>query len=231
MNPLPLVDGAFFIDNSTLELLTTCPRALEYSRLFRRISSRAKPALDFGSAIHLAFDWRYRNCGNNPPDALEESEQCRILADFFAAHPVPEDEHRNLNWAVEVIKHYNQTYQVEPFNVLVDKDGQPLVEMPFALRLFDWHNEDHTDNLPTVVPVYYSGRIDLPVAWDNQVVVIDHKTTSVLGDFFFKEQRISPQQVGYCWAFEQITGTKVNAFCINAIRSREAPARHARRSR
>src|SRR5437870_10379930 len=169
MHELPLVDGAFFIDNSTLELLTTCPRALEYNRLFCRVSSAAKPSISFGSAIHLALEWRYRNCRNSSPDALEESEQAGLLAKFFQENPPPEDEFRNLNWAVEIIKHYNQTYQVEPFNILVDSDSQPLVEMPFALHLLDYKMREET------VPIYYSGRIDLPVAWDNHIVVIDHK--------------------------------------------------------
>ena len=234
MNPLPLVDGAFFIDNSTLELLTTCPRALEYSRLFRRISSAAKPALNFGSAIHLAMEYRYKNCKNQCPDALEESEQGRIMSDFFVKNPPPEDDWRNLNWAMTVLKRYNQTYQVEPFNVLVAENditnsvtkdivirkGEPLVEMPFALKLFDYNPENV---IPGPIPVYYSGKIDLPVMWDGLLTVIDHKTTSMLGDYFSKEQRVSPQQFGYVWAFEQLTGQKVAQFCINAIRSREAP--------
>lgn len=225
MNPLPLIDGAFFIDNSSLELLTTCPRSMEYSRLFRRVSAGIKPSLNFGSAVHLALEWRYRNCKNECPDALEESEQGRLLSQFFLENPPPEDEFRNLNWAVEIVKHYNQVYQVEPFNVLVDDEGKPMVEMPFALKLFDYKvnvKGSHYDETQ-VIPVYYSGRIDLPVMWDNLLTVIDHKTTSVLGDYFFKDQRVSPQQFGYVWAFEQITGMKVAQFCINAIRTREAP--------
>ncbi len=231
MNELPLVDGAFFIDNSTLELLTTCPRALEYSRLFRRISAGAKPSLHFGSAIHLALEWRYRNCRNQPPDMVEESEQSKLMSDFFAQHVPPEDDHRNLNWAVEIIKHYNQNYQIEPFNILVDKDDKPLVEMPFALKLYEQELNPgiYTPNAegdPTKifsVPVYYSGKIDLPVMWNDQVTVIDHKTSGVMGDFFFKEQRVSPQQIGYCWSFWQLTGQRPTAFCINTIGSRSPP--------
>ncbi len=232
---LPLVDGAFFIDNSTLELLTTCPRSLEYNRLFKRISAGAKPSLHFGSAIHLALEWRYKNCRNQPPDALEESEQVKVMADFFAKpeNVPPEDDHRNLNWAVEIIKHYNQNYQIEPFNILVDKDDKPLVEMPFALHLFDAAlnpgiyvpgGKDGAE--PTKIhsiPVYYSGKVDLPVMWDNNIVVNDHKTSGVMGDFFFKEQRVSPQQIGYCWAFHQLTSQRPNAFCINTIGSRLPP--------
>jgi len=218
MNPLPLIDGALFIDNSSLELLTTCPRALEYNRLFRRVSSGAKPALNFGSAIHLALEWRYRNCKNQPPDALEESEQASVMARFFRENPCPDEDFRNLNWAIEVIKHYNQTYQVEPFNILVDDKGEPMVEMPFALELFRYQVKGGP-----VIPIFYSGRIDLPVMWNGNLVIIDHKTTSMLGDYYFKDQRVSPQLFGYCWAFEQLTGRKAQAFCVNAIRSRPMP--------
>lgn len=245
MHPLPLIDGAFFIDNSTLELLATCPRALEYHTLHRRILAASKPSLNFGSAEHLALDYRYRVCRNAAPDALEESEQAAILAKYFSENVPPEDTHLNLNWAIEVMKKYNETYQVEPFNLLVAdndmlnaqgevmfKKGDPLVEMPFALHLFDATVNpgiyiDNGAGDPVKVhsiPVFYSGRIDLPVMWNNFLTIIDHKTTGRdLTDWYFKEQRVSPQFPGYCWSFEQLTGQKVQAFCINAIRSRLPP--------
>src|SRR5207249_2534815 len=100
-------------------------------------------------------------------------------AKFFAENPPPEDEFRNLNWAIEVNKHYNARYQAEPFNVLVDDKGQPVVEMPFALKLFDYEQPimrfkatsegEYVEQLYNTIPVYYTGRIDLPVMWDNQL--------------------------------------------------------------
>ena len=217
--PLPLVDNCLFIDNSMLELLTTCPRALEYSKLHRRIGSAAKPSLTFGSALHLALEHRYRLCGSDVCTALEESDISKVLQEFYARpeNLPPEDEWRNLNWCIEVFKRYNLRYKVEPFNLIVNEKREPLIELPFALELCrrDVHEKE--------IRVMYCGRIDLPVLWDNQVVVIDHKTTSALGDFFFKDQRISPQMIGYCYAFEQLTGQKVSGFCINAIRSKQPP--------
>lgn len=213
--PLPLVDGCLFVDNSMIELLTTCPRALEYSKLRRRIGSGQKPSLTFGSAIHLALELRYSRHGNAMPDVLEESDICLELANFYEKpeNVPPEDDWRTLNWAIEVFKKYNQRYKVEPFNLLADKDGKPLVELPFVLELCTING----------IRVMYTGRIDLPVMWDDQIIVMDHKTTSVLGDYFFKEQRVSPQLIGYCWAFEQLTSRKVDGFAVNAIRSKQAP--------
>lgn len=215
--PLPLIDGAFFIDNSSLELLTTCPRALQYNRLNRRVLAAAKPSLSFGSAIHAALEWRYRYCGNTPPDVFQESEQAMLLMKHFQENPPPEDDFRTLNWAIELVKHYNARYQTEPFNLLVDEKGEPLVEQSFALKLYE-HDTGYGR-----IPIYYTGKIDLPVVWEDVIYVIDHKTTSVLGDYFFKDQRVNPQMFGYCYAFEQLTGKTVSGFCINALRSKPMP--------
>jgi len=203
-----------------LELLTTCPRSLEYNKFHKRVSSAAKPSLTFGSAVHLALELRYRRCGNDWPDLLTESDICQELQRFFdqPANIPPEDDWRNLNWAMEVFKRYNQRYKVEPFNLLSNEKGEPLVELPFILELFQCKRPNGQ-----IIRIMYTGRIDLPVLWDDQIIVIDHKTTSVLGDYFFKEHRVSPQMIGYCYAFEKIVGKRANGFCINAIRSKQAP--------
>ncbi len=52
---------------------------------------------------------------------------------------------------------------------------------------------------------------------------MDHKTTSMLGQTFFDGMKMSSQQRGYCWAFEQLTERKVAGFVVNAIRTKEPP--------
>jgi hypothetical protein len=242
--PLPLTDGAFVIDNSGLELLQTCNRAHQYNRLNKRILAAGKPALDFGTAMHLALEWRYKNCKNEGPGLFDEEDQVALVKRFFDEHPVPEDDFRNVNFAVELIKHYNSRYSIEPFNVMEydvpmdcghcegkgmttihEGQGIPclmcrgtgknsiMCELPFVLPL---HRIDDT-------PVLYSGRIDLPVTWDGQLIVIDHKTTSMIGPTYFEEAKLSAQQIGYAWAFGELTGQKVEGYCINAMRSKEIP--------
>jgi hypothetical protein len=214
--PLPLVDDCLFVDNAFMEHLV-CLRYTQYAELHRRVAASQRPGLVFGSAQHLALESRYRRCGSAAPDLLQESDIAVELAAFFqrSENVPPEDDWRNANWAVEVFKRYNQAYQVEPFNLLTNEANEPMVELSFVLELFV-HNG---------IRIMYCGKIDLPVLWDNQLIVIDHKTTSVLGDYFFKDQRVSPQLVGYCWAFEKLTRRTVNGFCVNAIRSRQPPAK------
>lgn len=213
MKPLPLVDGAFFIDNSALETLQTCPRAFEYSKLEKRIINKPTPALNFGAAIHVALDVRAQ--GGDYPTQIAAMEK------HFAENPQEDEEKRDLNWAVELDKKYNEIYHTEPFNYLKDKDGKVLTELSFALPLFDYPM--YEDEKP--IPVIYTGRIDLPVLWNGTICIIDHKTASRLGQSYFDEKQMSAQLIGYCWAFEQLTGQQVTHFCIDAIRTGQIPAK------
>jgi hypothetical protein len=211
--PLPLIDGQLFLDNSFIELLTTCPRALQYSQLSKRISAEENAALNFGTAIHSCLEYRYREYKNIMPDIFCEEEQGKILQKFYEDHPVPGEDWRNLNWAIELNKKYNERYQIEPFNLLLDAKGVPLVELSFALPLCTLQK----------TPIIYTGRIDLPVMWDDQLFIVDNKTTSMLGPQFFDGQRMSAQHRGYCWAFQEKTGMAVRGFAVNAIRTKEPP--------
>lgn len=220
--PLPIKDDTLFFDNSFFDWLQTCPRGLEYERLLKRTPATAKTSLLFGSAGHHVLEYRYKTCGNNTIDAFQQGEQLRLLETFFHERfpPLEEGDFRTLNWASELfVQKYNERYQAEPFNLLMDKEGKPMVEVsfvvPFGTRIID-------DRL---INIFYMGRIDLPVLWDNQVIVFDHKTSSIMGTTVFDELRISPQQIGYAWAFQRLTGRKVAGFCVNVIRSRPPAAK------
>lgn len=260
--PLPLIDGALLVDNTFIERLTTCPRALLYSQLYKRISSADKPSLNFGSAIHTALEYRYRVYKNTTPDMQLEMELADVLTKFFDENPQPMDDWRSLNWAVETMRRYNEKYKVENFQLLqydepreCDKcaHGFPgevfedasmqatipcpwcsgtgkqevMVELPFALPLFTYEtwNASLDFDAPEMVaiPVIYTGKIDLPVQQGDNLIIIDHKTTSMLGPSFWDTFRKSAQQLGYCWAFSELTGKKVSYYTVNAIRTKEPP--------
>jgi len=220
--PLPLVDGCLLIDNSTLETLTTCPRAMEYGKLYKRIFAGDKPSLTFGSAVHNALEYRYKTCKNKAPDEVQWQAQADVIEKYFLTNPAVEDDYRTSSWAIDLMKKYNQIYNVEPFNVLVDAKGETLCELSFSLPLFDYP----LDRMGIKsVPVIYIGRIDLPVQWDGSIWILDHKTTSMLGAQYFEAATMSSQQLGYVWAFQELTKQKCQGFIINAIRVKQPPAK------
>ena len=219
-NPLPLKNGCLEIDNSFLEKLTTCPRALAYAYLQKRIPSGGRPPLNFGTAIHAALEYRYNECKNEAPNVMTDQDILdKVLIPHFAKNPQPEDDHRTLQFAHELVQMYNQRYNHEPFNLMVGKDGKVLSELSFAHPLTEINTSFGT------IPIIYTGRIDLPVLWDGMTIIIDHKTASMLGSFYFDGLKVSPQFEGYCWAFEKLTGQPVSGFCINAIRTKAKPGK------
>lgn len=213
-----LRDGALYLDNSFMEGLTTCPRAVQYSRINKRIKASRSAALNFGSAIHLALEHRYKTYANIQPDPLLLEQQIEVLQKHFADNPPEEGDYRHLNWAIEIIRRYNDRYAIEQFQLLQNEKGEVLVELPFALPLFTG------ECLGQKIPVIYTGRIDLPIHIDGQLFVLDHKTTSMLGSQFSLGVQMSAQQRGYAWAMQQLTQEEVRGYVINAIRVKEPPA-------
>jgi hypothetical protein len=254
--PLPLIDGCLFIDNSGfMEGVSTCSRYLQYKTLNLRIPTGEKPSLNFGSAIHMALELRYVRYQNKPVDDQYYNDLAALLTQFFSEHPVQSDDWRNLNFAMEMVRKYNEKYDQEEFNLLRydtpidcpycegfsvtpnEKGGiqakclwcsgsgkrEIMVEMSFALPLFTHRNSDPIKGVSDEVPVIYSGRIDLPISFRDEIGVLDNKTSSQLGSMFWDEMRMTAQMRGYAWAFNKVTGKDVKAFYVNGIRTKEIP--------
>ena len=96
-----------------------------------------------------------------------------------------------------------------------------MAEVPFALPLFTYTSKSNTALKP--IPVFYHGFVDLPVVIGEQTFILDYKTASRLGSGFFEDKKMSAQQKGYCWAFENLTGIKVAGFLVRALRTIEPP--------
>lgn len=208
--PLPLIDGVFFADNTFMESFINCPRACEYKNLNKRRAADAQPALNFGGAIHAALDHRYRHSPDYV-DAKLEAEQLDILTKWFAEKPNPIEDRRTLDLATLMIRGYNKHFLGEEFSV-IHLDGKPAVELSFAFPFYTYKGLDGD------IPIVYCGKIDIAALADDQLGLVDHKTTSIMGDGFFKGHAVSAQMYGYVWALQKTTNRKVDWFIINGLR-------------
>ena len=59
--------------------------------------------------------------------------------------------------------------------------------------------------------------MDLPVEWDGQLWVVEHKTTAYLNATYFKQFALDKQITSYCIAAEEYFGRKCAGCIINAI--------------
>jgi hypothetical protein len=224
--PIPLTDGAFLIDNSSLEKLR-CPRAFEYSELWHKVPIAERAGANFGSTIHRGLENRYALLGTNPVDQLTEVLIESVMRQWLDENPQPENEFRNFNHACKMMAVYNNIYKKEEWKILTNQQGKPIIEATFALPFGNVkigtdivstaqgeYNEDVT------VPIIYCGKIDLGIEDHNGIWSFDHKTTFQFGDTFDKQMSMDGGQLGYCWALQQVTGKKPQGYIIDAIRVR-----------
>lgn len=242
MNPtaqtaLPLVDDALFIDNSSLEVFSTCARAAQYYICEKRESSEERSALGFGKRIHSILESRYRlNTGVIPPSGDESGTAARMFATaqaVFADHvPTGEEDYRNFSTATEFISKYNEFYPVEGFEILRLADGTPAIEIPFALPIgeLEINGELLVRGLdggpPTLkhfdkIKIIWQGRIDMIVRQNNGIYILDHKTTSMMGPNYFKEFDLSHQVYGYIHSASVLLNSPVAGFIVNALAIRK----------
>lgn len=215
--PLPLVDGdTLFIDNSSLEHFTTCPRQALYSLVHRLKPAGERTALNFGGIVHKILEARYRACTALHAQTPDVTQVMLATAEReFQRWTPPEDDYRNFSCAVELIRRYEEQYPFEQFEVVRGTDGSPMIEVPFAIPLgtIDLKGEGK------VIKIVWTGRIDMAYISENGggLYVMDHKTTSVMGPSYFSAFTISHQMYGYAWAAEQLCGRPVQAIVINAL--------------
>jgi hypothetical protein len=214
-----LVDGAFFIDNSTYEDLITCDRYSEYHIIHKRTGRGGDSALNFGGAVHAALETRARR--GSIFSVEDEAEQISAALDYIQRNPLEFGNWRTTDLLVKVIRAYNQTYPVEDFNYLVLPDGTNAVEVPFALPLGEIHYDGDIDG------VYYK---DIPIVWTGKIDgmiergehwILDNKTTSIMGPTYFNQFYLSGQMTGYCFAANKLRTENFVGAMINCLAIRE----------
>lgn len=209
--PLPLVDGHFLIDNSSIELMQ-CPRKFEYRSLRRRTLAASKAGRNFGSTMHAGWAVRYLRCGSRPVLEQDETAINDVMAKWLETHPQPEDDFRNLGHAMNMMRVYNEVYHSQPFKILNSpKTGKPIVEQSFAIPDF---------GTVAGIPVVYTGKIDLGTEDNEGIWSDDHKTTFMFGKGWEQQMRRDGGQHGYCYALGRILGRKASGFKIDGVRVR-----------
>lgn len=225
MNPLlkqVLVDGAFVIDNSSFEMLTTCPRSALYYILMKRRTAAKRSALNFGGAVHAGLEIRYKDeLGIACPTKDLLTRQVQASMDYFTKNSVDGDEFRTPQRCVEVLEAYNEKYASEPFSVVHLLNGTKACELSFAVPIGEVQVlVDQPGGGPShyiTIPCVWTGKVDVAIEWENGLWVMDHKTTSILGDTYFNQFYNSNQMIGYCWALSHVLDKPVRGALMNVL--------------
>ena len=208
---LPLVEGCLFLDNSKIELITTCPTAAYYYICCKRELASERSALRFGTFIHAALAYRYKN-----QPTWSESAQLALLSDLFTASPLESEGWRNLDSASKLLRAFNALHPASSDVMLWPKGhklaGEPMIEVPFAAYIGTVRG----------IKIIYMGRIDRVLQGEDGIFVDDWKTTSKAGDLFWQDQAMSEQHRGYCWALRACLGTEPTGYSVSMLCCRES---------
>jgi PD-(D/E)XK nuclease superfamily len=222
----PLIDdyGVMRIDNSSLDLFTTCARSAEYYLIESRQLAADRVALRFGGAFHIVMEILYRDYNGRPKNYGEFFEACRAaLIPYFDKYPPPPDDYRTLRFLEDNILSYVGYADIfDDFEISLLPNGDKAIEQYFEFDLgevdFDGHYKGKY--YPTV-RVLWCGRIDMIVKRSEKIWILDHKTTTILGSNFFDSFRNKSAMIGYAWASEKILGQEVSGLYLNAIALRK----------
>lgn len=186
---LSKVTGERIWDYSTISSFQTC-RKKYYWEHVRNLRPKVKgTALAFGGAVHEGLDAYYKNIGLGVEEAL------RLAKDAFSKNYQNRegDELRTVENGIKMLEWYAKKYVSEPFIV----EGKP--ESGFVFFIGD---------------ILYGGRIDLPVTWDGNLWIMEHKTTTRLTGGYFDQFELDKQVTGYIIAAEEYYQERKVMGCI-----------------
>jgi hypothetical protein len=218
--PLGNDDYELHVDNSAKELFESCARASEYYNVWRRQSIGERASLFRGSVIHHALAIR-RTRHLLPVPETWEAEQIAYVINAYADKDFGPDEWRTAEHAVNSIIEYNKAWPIdtEPFTVY---DGS--VEKAFKLELgkaeldskvTTYAGSFHVRN----VYLYWTGIIDAEILYGCDLVM-DSKTTSILGTQFWDNFQLDSQMLSYVWANRKLGGDAAGAY-VDAVCGRK----------
>lgn len=186
------------------------------------VLSLTDPALNFGHCIHAGLASFYLDSNAELAKA--------IAVKSWAPTPENDEEVRTPDKLIEVLDQYF-SWPHNGFELVIGKDGKPIVEVTAAHPLLTASDPDRIRNLLVqagyLPEIIYTGIIDLPIKWNGQIAAADHKTTtwlytpkdkpSYIAQDFWGGFELSKQFKGYRWLLNQTTGDNSGSFVLNTI--------------
>lgn len=120
---LPLTNGCLYISSSFLDTFNACPRAGQYYKIDGKVAASSEAALIFGSHLHTALELHYRQQEFGSSQEVISQKVMAVLTDEFAKRPTPEEDFRNLNWALELYQRYAKKFSQENWQLMKYKEA------------------------------------------------------------------------------------------------------------
>ena len=222
------------INSSSVGNIQECLRKAQYSLFEGWRAETESPATAFGSAIHSALEVFYsESILERKMPKFEDMEMMgyghivagetdsillRATRAFIDKAQVlvslPEEDKRSIQNGVWTLWHYFQAYINDPYIAYEDESG-PMIERDITFRLFE----------DSDLIIDYFGRIDVVLAHvhTGEILVCDHKTSSVVGTDFYNRLKPNHQYTGYLLGAKRALNLDTNSFLVNCLQVKQKP--------
>ena len=207
-------------DVSSLEKFMTCQRLYQYGYLENWRYRYPVPALAWGTGMHAGLEVFDQLTALGVPNMEATVGAMKAAAaDAKEGLASSDDNKRTLATLMRAIARYTEHYAHDPVRTaLLPDTGKPAVEVRFEVPL------------PGLEGHRLSGRIDRLGIFEDQIVIVEHKTTDAsLTDWYWRRFNPSTQNSGYMWALREALELDVSGVMIDAIQTGVGFTRFERR--
>ena len=228
----------FAWDSTCLGLIKSCPRLYQYTMIDGYVAKGESIHLRFGIEYHQALqDYDIARAeGIAHEDAVHSaiSELVRRTHDWSVDETVKPGKYKNRQTLVSLVLDYLDHYVDDPAETYIKSDGKPAVELSFRFEL-DWGPNHPRDNWVEVPlkdqstgykgsmnfaekqPYLLCGHMDRVVSFNDQLFVMDHKTTTTTpSQYYFDQYEPHNQMTLYTIAGQVVLGAPIKGVIVRA---------------
>ena len=225
----------FAWDSTCLGLIKTCPRLYQYTMIDGYVGKGESIHLRFGQEYHQALqDYDIARAeGIDHEDAIHSSisELVRRTHDWSVDETVKPGKYKNRQTLVSLVVDYLDHYVDDPAETYIKSDGKPAVELSFRFEL-DWgpkaglgqrciFGEDLKEGEVLVTnneqPYLLCGHMDRVVNFNDQLFVMDHKTTiTTPSQYYFTQYEPHNQMTLYTIAGQVVLNAPIKGVIVRA---------------
>ena len=231
---LPGTKIQYAYDSTSLGMLKTCPRLYQYTMIDGWASKDESVHLTFGIHYHSALQ-NYdiaKAAGASHDEAMHSAitQAMHDIEGWEVDRTSKAGKYKNPETLISLVVGYLDHYEDDPAETYIKSDGTAAVELSFRFEL-DWGPEagqrdiSHLDlDTPAGMsaantanqPYLLSGHLDRVINFNDNLFVLDHKTTTTtLTDYYFAQYEPSNQMTLYSLAGHTVLDAPIKGVCIS----------------
>ena len=227
---LPGTNIQFAWDSTSLGLFKTCPRLYAYTLIDGWEAKGESIHLRFGIEYHKALEDydRSRATGTSHEDSIRQSVGSLVLrtADWEVDEDSRAGKYKNSHSLRQLVIDYLDHFRDDPAKTYILDNGKPAVELSFRFELDFGPSRNNPGEfgyspgqwaLGVSQPYLLCGHLDRVVDFNDQLLVMDRKTTTTTpGEYYFRQYEPNNQMSLYTLAGKVVLNSPIKGVVIDA---------------